>query len=188
MEDEVARAPAGLDSDRDHEELCVGVRSGVPWGALRGGTPWLTSLFIGRQITVVDFPPFEVVRVDPELWCLSNRTVPVMHALFRFDTAPDADANSLSTQMSCANRLSLNPPVVRTCRVHNRGVLFWFWCMVQGSERAEQGRKKATQAKHGGRKTVAVPGQTCWSKSAQTTRPIAQFVGAPFSFSTVCAI
>jgi len=45
---------------------------------------------IRRKITVADFPPLEVVRVDCKLWCLSNRNVPMMHALFRFDDAPDA--------------------------------------------------------------------------------------------------
>ena len=107
----------------------------------------------------MDFPPFEVVRVDPGLWCSSNRNVPMMHVLFRFDDAPDAEVHSLPKKMSCANRLSLNPSVVRTCRVHKRVVLFGFGACLnkkQGAERAEQGSKKAKQAKQGGRKTAEV--------------------------------
>ena len=120
LEDGIARASAGLDADSDHEEPWVGVRSGVLRRVLRGGALRRTSLFIRRQIPVVDFPPFAVVRVDRDMWWWSHRKIPMMHVLFMLDDAPDAEVHSPPKGKSCAKLLSLDLPVAHTCRVRKR--------------------------------------------------------------------
>ncbi len=85
MEDEVARASAGLDSDSDHEELCVGVRSGALRGALRGGalspSPSMQRAFPMAESswrTLAHGSQDHAVAVSArgELRCFGSRTCP----------------------------------------------------------------------------------------------------------------
>ncbi len=90
--------------------------------ARRGG---LLSLF-GARFQSWTFPPFAVGRVDCDLWCLSHRNIPMMHALFRFDDALDVEVHSPPKKevvctdcetCSCATVLWRSLPLCRSATV-----------------------------------------------------------------------